>query len=226
MGRDLGWTGFGPLAPLGRLAGPESVQKFVQPSSGVYGRGRAHRQTWSAAVAKLRAEDGTLTAEFSALRRERDGLTAAIAAVREAGIAQVRAVAAAATAEARGAAAQFERLTAEAAGLAQHVRMAKALASQDPPAWRDVEPEQWIGLLGRLLEWAEAHLAGAVVVEPPEAVKGLLEDQVRYPHTKGAVRLTLPQLVGWLAAGLQGAPLRGVAALLAPGAGTSARPRG
>ena len=54
-------------------------------------------------------------------------------------------------------------------------------------------------------------------MEPPEAVKGRLEDQVRYSYTKGPVRLTLSQLVGWLAEGLRDRALRETVALLGPG---------
>jgi hypothetical protein len=191
-----------------------------------YGSLQAARQAWSAAVAKLRADHTKLTGEVTALRRERDGLTAAIGAVRDAGIAEVREVAEAATAEVRRAAAEFERIQAQAAGLANHVRMAQALTSDDHLLWQRVEPETWAGLLVHLVRWADARLVSAVEVEPPEAVKSRLEDQVRCSYTKGPLRLTLPQLVGWLAAGLQGAPLRGVAALLGPASADGARPRG
>ncbi len=192
-----------------------------------HGSLEAARQAWSAAVANLRVEHTKITAEVAALRHEREDLTAAIGAVRDAGIAEVRQVADAATAEVRRAAAEFEHLSTRAAELGQHVRMAEALASQDAAMWRRVEPETWAGLLAHLLRWAGARMVAAVEVEPPEPVKGRLEDQVRYSYSKGPVRLTLPESVGWLAVGLQGAPLRGVAALLAPVAtANGARPRG
>ena len=179
-----------------------------------HGSLEAARQAWSAAVAKLRADDAKLTGEVAALRRERDGLTASIAAVRDAGIAEVQEVADAAAADVRRAAAKFERVQTQAAELAKHVRMAQALASEDPAMWQRVEPETWAGLLAHLLRWADARLIAGVDVEPPEAVKDRLQDQVRYSYTRGAIRLTLPQLVGWLEAGLQGAPMRGGRALL------------
>jgi hypothetical protein len=174
----------------------------------------AHR-AWAVAVTKLRTDHAKLTGEVSALRRERDGLTAAIGAVRDGAIADVRKVAEMAAAEVRRAAAAFEHLTTQAAGLARHVRVAEALASQDPAAWERVEPETWAGLLAHLLPWAEARLLAAVDVEPPEGVKGRLEDQGRYPYTKGPVRLTLAQLVGWIATGLERASLETVPARLA-----------
>jgi len=191
-----------------------------------YGTLEAARQARSAAVGKLHADHVRLTAEVGVLRRERDGITSAIAALRDAGIADVRQVAAAAAAEVQRAAAGFEHLTTQAAGLAQHVRVAEALASHDPAACERVEPETWAGLLAHLLRWADARLVASVDVEPPEALKGRLEDQVRYSYTKGPVRLTLAQLVGWLVAGLQGPRVGGVAGLLAPGSANGAHPRG
>jgi len=176
----------------------------------------AARRARAEAVAKLQAEHRRLTAEVVALRGERDGLAAAIAAVREAGIAKVREVADAAAAEVRRAVAEFERIAAEAAELAEHVRLARALATRDPEAWRGVQPETWLGLLGHLLAWAEAHLADAVQVEPPEAVRTVLEEQVRFPYSKGPVRLTLAQLLGWLGSALRG-PALGVLATVADG---------
>ncbi len=183
-----------------------------------HGSLEAARQALSAAVAKLRGEHTKLTGEVAALRRERDGLTAAIGAVRDSGVAALRQVAVAATAEVRRAASAFEHIQTRAAALGEHVGLAEALASRDPATWRQVQPETWLGLLGHLLRWADARLVGAVELEPPEAVRSRLEDQVRYPHSQGPMRVTLMQLVGWLAAGLQGRPLRGVAALLAPDA--------
>jgi predicted nucleic acid-binding Zn-ribbon protein len=168
-----------------------------------HGRLEAARRAWTEAVAKLRAEHRRLTAEVAALRAEREGLAAAIAAVREAGIAKVQEVADAATAEVRRAAAEFQRLAAEAVELGEYVALARALANRDPEAWRAVQPETWAGLLARLLDWAEARLVGAVEVEAPEPVKGLVEEQVRYPYTKGPMRLTVPQLVTWLLRGLR-----------------------
>lgn len=174
----------------------------------------AVRRAWAAAVAKLRAEHGKLTGEVAALLRERDGLTAAIAAVRDAGIAQLRETADTAAGEVRRAAAEFAGTQTRAAELDRHVRMAQALASGDRAMWQRVEPETWAGLLAHLLRWADARMVAAIEVEPPEAVRGRLEDQVRYSYAKGPLRLTLSQLVGRLAAGLQGAPpLRGVGAL-------------
>jgi hypothetical protein len=70
---------------------------------------------------------------------------------------------------------------------------------------------------GCLQLWAEAHLVAAAEVEPPEAVRAVLEEQVRYPYTKGPMRLTLVQLVGWLAAGLRSPVLGAVAGWLARG---------
>ena len=58
-----------------------------------------------------------------------------------------------------------------------------------------VEPEAWAAFLAHLLRWAEAQAVATVGIEPPEAVKGRLEDQALYPHSKGPLRLTLPQLV-------------------------------
>ena len=66
------------------------------------------------------------------------------------------------------------------------------------------------GVLAHLLHWADARLVAAVEVEPPEAVKGRLEEQVRYSYTTGPVRVTLAQLVGWLREGLHNARLNGV----------------
>lgn len=65
-----------------------------------------------------------------------------------------------------------------------------------------------------------------VEVPPPAAVLGRLEEQARYPHTKGPVRLTLPQLVAWVRACLQGASLPGAAALEAPSTVDGVRGRG
>ena len=63
-----------------------------------------------------------------------------------------------------------------------------------------MEPETWAVFLMHLLRWADARVVATAEVEPPEAVKGRLEEQVRYPHSNGPLRLTLPQ-VGRLAAG-------------------------
>jgi len=180
----------------------------------------AARRARAEAVAKLQAEQRRLAAEVAPLREQRDGLAAAIRAAEEASIAKVREVADAAAAEVRRAAAEFRRVAAEAAELDQHVRLARALATQDPKAWRDVQPETWLGLLGHLLAWAEAHLADAVQVEPPEAVRAVLEEQARYPHLRGPIRLTLSQVVGWLGAALR----KPVVGVLAPGIGGSGRP--
>jgi len=86
------------------------------------------------------------------------------------------------------------------------------------PFTRGVEPETWAGVLAHLLGWADAHLVATVEVEAPDAVKARLEDQARYPHSKGPLRLALPQLVGWPVAGLQERALRTVVAMLGPGA--------
>jgi len=187
----------------------------------------AARRTWSAAVAKLRADHAKLTDEVvAALRRERDGLGGAIAAVRDAGVCQVREVGEAAAAEVRRAASEFEHLQAQAAGLAKHVRMAQALASDNPATWQGVEPETRARLLAHLLRWAEVRMVAIVEAEPPEAVRRRLEDRVRYPYTHGPIRLTLADLAAWLALGLQGASVRGVTSLLGPGADREVRPRG
>ena len=79
---------------------------------------------------------------------------------------------------------------------------------------------------GEVLRWADARVVATMEVAPPEAVLGRLEEQARYPHNKGPIRLTLSQLASWLSGGLLGAPLRAVAALLAPSTANAARPRG
>ncbi len=191
-----------------------------------HGTLEASRTAWSASVAKLRADHAKLTGQVAALRREREGLTAAIAAVRDTGIAGVRGVAEAAAAEIRRAAAEFERVQNRAIELAKHVQMAQALASDDPALWQRVEPETWARLLAHLLRWADARLVAGIDVEPTEAIRSRLEDQVRYSYTKGPVRLTLTQLVAWLVVALQGTVVRGVSALLAAGAGGAGRPLG
>ena len=122
------------------------------------------RLAWSKAISDLRAEHGTLTQEVVALRAERDGITAAIGAVRKHGIAQIRSVAEQSAAEVRRVAAEFEALSAKSADLAQHVRMAQALRTDDPGAWRDVHPETWNGLLAHLQDWAAAWRVAGVDV--------------------------------------------------------------
>ena len=180
----------------------------------------------TAAVAKIRVEHGTLTAEVAALRKDRAGLTAGIAAVRGACIAGVREVADTAVFQVRRAAAEFERLTGQAAELEPHLRMAQALASTDPAAWRTVHADTWVGLLAHLLRWTDARMVATVEVEPPEAAKRRLEDQACYPHSKGPLRLTLPELVGWLAVALREVPPGGVAALASPSTANGAHSHG
>lgn len=161
------------------------------------------RKAWADAVARLRAEHRELIEVVDGLRRERDALTAGIAAVRRAGIQQIRSVANEATAKVRLAAADFEALTTKAAALRQHVRMAEALSATDAAAWRDVEPTTWEGMLLHLPEWAEARQAADAEVEVPQGIRKRVEDQAKYPALHGPVRLTLPQLVGWLTTGLR-----------------------
>lgn|GEM_PF-4631482 len=165
----------------------------------------AVRQAWSAAVAKLRADDAKLLGEVAALRRERDGLSAAIAAVRDAGMAEVRDVADAATAEIRRAAAEFERVSAQAAELGPTLTFAQALRSPDPELWSHVEPEAWQGILHRLEQWSAANLANPEVPIPDEVrkqAKGIHEYPSRHhrrsvvvPHRVGPLRRAVPGTV-------------------------------
>ena len=144
--------------------------------------------------------------------------------MREEGIGRLRQVADAASAEVGRAKAAFERVQAQAAELGQHVRLAQALATSDPAAWHAVEPESCAAFLTHLLRWADArgHHGGRAA----RAGVGPAGGASRYPHSKGPIWLTLSQSVGWLSGGLLGAPLRGVAALLAPSTANAARPRG
>ncbi len=111
-----------------------------------HGTLEATRQAWANSVAQLRDEHDKLTQAVSALQAERDGITTAIGAVRKHGIAQIRSVADQSAAEVRRAAAEFEQLTAKSAELGQHVRMAEALSTRAPSAWRNVHPDSWDGV--------------------------------------------------------------------------------
>ena len=184
-----------------------------------HGTLEATRQAWAGAVAKLRDEHGKLTQEVAVLRAERDGITAAIGAAQKAGIAKIRSVADQSAAEVRRVVGELESLTVRSAELRQHVRMAEALSTDDPAAWRDVTPDTWERILLHLDVWAEARRADKVEVEVPQEIRKRVEDRANYPALYGPVRLTLPQLVGWLAVGLQNRALRDTVALLGSGDG-------
>ena len=177
----------------------------------------ATRQAWANAVSQLRNEHGKLTQGVAVLRAQRDGITAAIGAARKSGIAQIRSVADQSAAEVRRVVGELESLTARSAELRQHVRMAEALSTRDPSVWRNVHPDTWDGLLAHLPDWAAAWQVAGVEVDLPEEIGTRVEDQAKYPALYGPVRLTLPQLVGWLAVGLRDRALRETVALLGPG---------
>ncbi len=117
-------------------------------------------------------------------------------------------------AEVRRVAAEFEQLAASRTKLGQHVRMAQALASRDPAAWRQMQPKTWAALITRLCRWAEVRMVAATDVKAPGAIRARLEDELRYPYTRGAVRLTAPQLAAWLAPGIEGAAVRAAGAFV------------
>lgn len=83
--------------------------------------------------------------------------------------------------------------------------MAEALSSSDAADWRDAEPEIWEGILRHFDGWAETRQADAVAVEVqvPQEIRQRVQVQAKYPALNGQVRLTLPDLVGWLTLGLQ-----------------------
>ena len=57
-----------------------------------------------------------------------------------------------------------------------------------------MEPETWAAFLTPLVRRADDPVVATIEVAPPEAVLGRLEEQARYPDSKGPIRLTLSQL--------------------------------
>ena len=129
-----------------------------------YGTLEATRQAWAGAVSKLRdehrqAHERGRPAAFRARRS-----TPAIGAACRSGIAQIRAVSDGAQEQVRRVVGELESLTARSAELRQHVRVAEALITRDPSAWRDVHPDTWDGLLAPLRDWAAAWQVAKVEV--------------------------------------------------------------
>jgi hypothetical protein len=100
---------------------------------------------------------------------------------------------------------RFKQVTEEAAELEKDVAFARALRSSDPMPWLKVTPDSWDAAFARFLTWAEIHHINAEV-PIPDAVKKAGKGSIEYPSLYGQFRLPMPAIVGWLTAGLKGAP--------------------
>ncbi|MDA8337003.1 MAG: hypothetical protein M0Z41_18805 [Peptococcaceae bacterium] len=100
---------------------------------------------------------------------------------------------------------RFKQLTEEAAELEQDIAFARALRSNDPMPWLKVTSDSWDAVFARFLTWAKIHHVNGDVPIPDEVKKGG-KGSIEYPSLHGQYRLPLPTIMGWLKAGLKGAP--------------------
>lgn len=166
-----------------------------------YGTWQATESALTTQIATLRETQSHLASAVQALRDEQSTMTHSLQTVQEEGCHRIQAVAEQAQQAFQVTVDHLAQLQRDAAVLGTAVAWARAIQSDDPAVWQQVDVAAWLGFWAKFHQWL-ALQPTMDPVAPPDQLGKRLEQHARYASLYGPIHVSLTELTEWLGAGL------------------------